>query len=101
MIWTVFNKRIFLVIAIRDKKIDLSQEMRNQLGSGGLVSQNQINVNRENQLLGQWKHLVKRASSGSLHGAQQPLVSIGARGNQEQQYESIFFFCELMNWLFD
>lgn len=70
--------------ANRDRKIDINQEMRNQLGGGGLISQNQINVDRENQLLGQWKHLVKRTSASNLFAAQQPLVTIQPRENQEQ-----------------
>ncbi|EFX77076.1 hypothetical protein DAPPUDRAFT_305891 [Daphnia pulex] len=59
----------------RDKKIDVNQEIRNQLGEGGLVSQNQINIDRENQMIGQWKQLFKKASSGSLVESQQPLAS--------------------------
>lgn len=69
-------------MAYRDKKIDLNQEMRMQLGGGGLISQNQINIDRENQLIGQWKVLAKRASSNSLLGA--PLASTESRDNQEQ-----------------
>lgn len=59
----------------RDKKIDVNEEIRNQLGEGGLVSQNQINIDRENQMIGQWKQLFKKASSGSLVESQQPLAS--------------------------
>ena len=66
----------------RDKKIDISQEMRNQLGEGGLISQNQINLDRENHLLGQWKQLLKTASSNSLLGDQQNkfLLSVAGQG---------------------
>ena len=53
--------------------------MRNQLDEGGLMSQNQINLDRENHLLGQWKQLLKTASSNSLLGAQKPLLG---RANQ-------------------
>lgn len=57
------------------KKLDVNQEIRNQLGEGGLVSQNQINIDRENQMIGQWKQLFKKSSSGSLVGSQQPLAT--------------------------
>ncbi|KZS21454.1 Neither inactivation nor afterpotential protein C [Daphnia magna] len=67
----------------REKKIDVNQEMRDQIGEGGLMSQNQINIDRENQMIGQWKQLFKKSSSNSLLGVQQPLGLAGARDNQE------------------
>lgn len=71
------------MIVNREKKIDVNQEMRDQIGEGGLMSQNQINIDRENQMIGQWKQLFKKSSSNSLLGVQQPLGLAGARDNQE------------------
>lgn len=50
------------------RKVDLKQEMRDALvGGGGLVmSQNRMNIERENQVIGQWQNLLKTATSSAL-----------------------------------
>lgn len=61
----------------RDKnKVDLNKEMLAQLDVGA-HSQNRINMVRENQLLGQWRNLLKEAAD-----RQQPNVSVGSWENQ-------------------
>ena len=39
-------------------------EMREVLGDGGIaMSQNRLNMDRENQLIGQWKNVLKSAAA--------------------------------------
>lgn len=46
--------------------MDLNMEVREVLGDGGIaMSQNRLNMDRENQLIGQWKNVLKSAAASN------------------------------------
>lgn len=60
------------------KKIDLNEAMREVLvdGSGLVKSQNQINMDRESQMIGQWKNILKNVSAAALKPSSSPTETV-------------------------
>ena len=72
-------KQINQIYLNRGVKVDLNMEMREVLGDGGIaMSQNRLNMDRENQLIGQWKNVLKSAAATSNNNSR------GAFLNPEQ-----------------